>query len=130
MVVLSTITTISYAIFTVVFPRVKSEGLIYFLVGVFGIAGTALIPIGLEFAAEITYPVPASTSSGLVITAFSALCVGTISLGSALLSHGHAAIDVVNWSITGLSAIATVFLCLVKTDLKRSAVETYTIVPS
>ena len=55
---------------------------------VFGALSTPLIPITLEHAAEVTYPVPADVSAGLLFFGVNTVCIGlTLGLGDLLARY-------------------------------------------
>ncbi|XP_064627340.1 heme transporter FLVCR2-like isoform X2 [Lineus longissimus] len=90
---------------------------VFVVVGALGFFMTGYLPVGFEFAAEITYPESEGTSSGLLNA--SAQCFGIIfTLGMSSLVLNVSVLSA-NLSITGALLIGTILTALIKSDLRR-----------
>ncbi|VDK66237.1 unnamed protein product [Onchocerca ochengi] len=78
---------------------------------------TGYLPIGFEFASELTFPIAEGTASGLLNASAQVfgialtLCVGFI------LQYGN--VFVSNLTLTGFLAFGTFLTALIKSDLRR-----------
>ncbi|KAJ8881174.1 hypothetical protein PR048_017647 [Dryococelus australis] len=80
---------------------------------------TGFLPVGFELAAELTYPEPEGTSSGLLNGSVQVFAVAMTTGYSQLIEH------VDDWwaniILCALLALGTVFTSLIKSDLRRQA---------
>lgn len=78
---------------------------------------TGYLPVGFEFAAELTYPEPEGTSSGLLNAAAQVFGIGFTSLYSELFyTYGDIPADVIMSIMLVLGTLITGFI---KPDLRR-----------
>lgn len=78
---------------------------------------TGYLPVGFEFAAELTYPEPELISSGLLNATAQALAVPMTLLSQWLLTNYD---DIVcNGVLTGILLCGLVLTCFIKSDLRR-----------
>eukprot|EP01135_Chromosphaera_perkinsii_P011456 Nk52_evm32s2402 gene=Nk52_evmTU32s2402 len=92
-------------------------GLLYTLSGVVGFFLTALLPVGVEYAAEIAFPVVENISSGL-LNMFAQIWGVII-----IFSLEDCSVSVMMYSMCGVLALGLVCMGAVSRDLKRSRVE-------
>ena len=95
--------------------------LMCFFVGFFGLA---LLPVGLDFAVEITYPMPESISSGLMLVSANVFGA-TFSIASSILigtlTEKHAGTKISMGMFLMFAIIASILFFFVKQDLRRIA---------
>ncbi|XP_050322308.1 feline leukemia virus subgroup C receptor-related protein 2 isoform X4 [Bactrocera neohumeralis] len=90
---------------------------VYVTAGLLGFFMTGYLPVGFEFAAELTYPEPEGTSSGLLNAAAQVFGIGFTSLYSELFySYGDIPADVFMSIMLVLGTLITGFI---KPDLRR-----------
>ena len=94
-----------------------------FFVGFFGLA---LLPVGLDFAVEITYPMPEAISSGLMLTScniFGSIfsISGSVLIGALPENHEGTKISMISFTVFAMVA-STIFF-FVKQDLRRIAMQ-------
>ncbi|XP_018794043.1 PREDICTED: feline leukemia virus subgroup C receptor-related protein 2 isoform X2 [Bactrocera latifrons] len=90
---------------------------VYVTAGLLGFFMTGYLPVGFEFAAELTYPEPEGTSSGLLNAAAQVFGIGFTSLYSELFyTYGDIPADVFMSIMLVLGTLITGFI---KPDLKR-----------
>ncbi|OQV26043.1 Feline leukemia virus subgroup C receptor-related protein 1 [Hypsibius exemplaris] len=95
-------------------------GLAFMVATLLGFFMTGYMPVGYELAAEITYPAPEGTTSGLLNC--SAQIFGvilTLSMGEIVAWHGPLA---ANGLIVAFLSVGTIITCCIKTNLKRTAI--------
>ena len=109
---------ISTLLLTIVLHVVKSIELAFFLYVIYGLCTYPFMSGGLEYTAEVTYPVPEGISSSIGI-AFSCLygMVLTQILGI-LLDNG---VNIGGYIMSGLYALCFLLVFVVKAPLKRSS---------
>lgn len=80
---------------------------------------TGYLPVGFEFAAELTYPEPEGTSAGLLNAAAQIFGIGFTMVYADLLSQfGDIAANI---SMAGMMCIGTIVTAIIKSDLRRQA---------
>uniref|UniRef100_A0A6A7FVC5 Choline/ethanolamine transporter FLVCR1 n=1 Tax=Hirondellea gigas TaxID=1518452 RepID=A0A6A7FVC5_9CRUS len=90
---------------------------VFVVAGALGFFMTGYLPVGFEFAAELTFPEPEGTSSGLLNASAQSFGLVFTMAGSALLrSYGDKASNGMLASVLVLGAIIT---AAIKEDLKR-----------
>lgn len=78
---------------------------------------TGYLPVGFEFAAELTYPEPEGTSSGLLNAAAQVFGIGFTSLYSEVFyTYGDIPADVI---MSIMLMFGTLITALIKPDLRR-----------
>lgn len=96
---------------------------LFLILAVLGFCSTSFLPLGFEFAAEITYPVPEGTSAGILNA--SAQCFGIffIVLIGSLVERAGAVVG--NLVLSGALLLGVGLLPLVRADLQRRSVDMY-----
>lgn len=83
---------------------------------------TGLLPVGFELAAELTYPEPEGTSTGLLNAASQAFGIAFTSTYSVVFQKYS---DVwANSVMFVMLAVGTLMVGLIRSDMKRQAAET------
>ncbi|XP_043200741.1 feline leukemia virus subgroup C receptor-related protein 2-like isoform X1 [Amphibalanus amphitrite] len=90
---------------------------VYVTAGLLGFFMTGYLPVGFEFAAEITYPESEGTSSGLLNASAQFFgIIFTIADGKLLKAHGDRA---ANLALAGMLLLGSVMTAMIKSDLRR-----------
>ncbi|CAD7014635.1 feline leukemia virus subgroup C receptor-related protein 2 [Ceratitis capitata] len=90
---------------------------VYVTAGLLGFFMTGYLPVGFEFAAELTYPEPEGTSSGLLNAAAQVFGIGFTSLYSEVFyTYGDIPADVI---MSIMLMFGTLITALIKPDLRR-----------
>ncbi|KAK6642701.1 hypothetical protein RUM43_004203 [Polyplax serrata] len=90
---------------------------VYFSSGLLGFFMTGYLPVGFEFAAELTYPEPEGTSAGLLNASSQIFgIIFTIFYGSLFENYGDL---VANGALCGTLILGTIFTLLIREDLRR-----------
>jgi FLVCR family feline leukemia virus subgroup C receptor-related protein len=90
---------------------------LYIVSGLLGFFMTGYLPIGFEFAAEVSYPNPEGTSAGLLNAAAQIFGLAfTFGATAIIESHGDLA---TNALLSIALVVGTVLTCLIKADLRR-----------
>lgn len=80
---------------------------------------TGYLPVGFEFAAELTYPEPEGTSAGLLNAAAQIFGIGFTMIYADLLgAFGDIA---ANLTMAGMMVLGTVVTACIGSDLRRQA---------
>lgn len=80
---------------------------------------TGLLPVGFEFAAEITYPEPEGTSAGLLNAASQVFGIAFTNIYSVIFNNLN---DIwANSIMSMMLLLGTIMTALIKSDLKRQA---------
>uniref|UniRef100_A0A0P4W5Q3 Choline/ethanolamine transporter FLVCR1 n=2 Tax=Scylla olivacea TaxID=85551 RepID=A0A0P4W5Q3_SCYOL len=99
--------------------RLNQIWLVYIMAAVLGFFMTGYLPVGFEFAAELTYPEPEGTSSGLLNASaqfFGVLC--TLADGQLLAGFGDMA---ANLLLVAVLIVGSIMTASIKEDLRRQA---------
>ncbi|XP_019867522.2 uncharacterized MFS-type transporter C09D4.1 [Aethina tumida] len=107
----------------VLYTFTLSEGIIivYIVSGVLGFFMTGLLPVGFELAAELTYPEPEGTSSGLLNAASQVFGVAFTSIYSELL---YKVGDTwANATMCIMLLVGTILTALISKDMRRQAAQ-------
>ncbi|XP_064097906.1 heme transporter FLVCR2-like isoform X2 [Macrobrachium nipponense] len=99
--------------------RLETLWLVFLMAGLLGFFMTGYLPVGFEFAAELTYPEAEGTSSGLLNASaqfFGILC--TMADGQLLAAYGDIA---ANFLLVIVLAVGVVMTACIKEELKRQA---------
>jgi len=101
--------------------RAQSVWFMFLVSGILGFFMTGYLPIGFEFASEISYPQPEGTSAGLLNA--SAQIFGVI-----FTFGGSAVIDAfnslsANLGFVGALVLGSILTILIKADLRRQSAE-------
>jgi FLVCR family feline leukemia virus subgroup C receptor-related protein len=109
--------------FTITLEFAQSIYGLFLVLAVLGFTSTSFLPMGFEFAAEITYPVPEGTSAGILNA--SAQCFGIffIVLIGSLVEKAGALVG--NLVLSGALLLGVGLLPLVRADLHRRSVDMY-----
>ncbi|XP_066280160.1 heme transporter FLVCR1-like [Branchiostoma lanceolatum] len=92
---------------------------VFLVAGFLGFFMTGYLPLGFEFAAEITYPEPEGTSSGLLNASAQVFGVAfTLGMG-VLVEHGDIRVSLL--VLSGGLLLGTLLTALIKSDLRRQA---------
>jgi FLVCR family feline leukemia virus subgroup C receptor-related protein len=90
---------------------------VYLTSSLLGFFMTGYLPVGFEFAAELTYPEPEGTSSGILNAGAQVFGILFTLLYSEILdSYGDIA---ANLLMAGCLVVGTVITALIKSDLRR-----------
>jgi MFS transporter, FLVCR family, feline leukemia virus subgroup C receptor-related protein len=90
---------------------------VYITSSLLGFFMTGYLPVGFEFAAELTYPEPEGTSSGLLNAVVQVFGITFTMLYSEILdSYGDIAANLV---MATFLVVGTVITLLIKSDLRR-----------
>ncbi|XP_017476335.1 PREDICTED: feline leukemia virus subgroup C receptor-related protein 2-like isoform X2 [Rhagoletis zephyria] len=90
---------------------------VYVTAALLGFFMTGYLPVGFEFAAELTYPEPEGTSSGLLNAAAQIFGIGFTSLYSEVFyTYGDIPADVI---MSIMLVLGTLITALIKPDLRR-----------
>lgn len=80
---------------------------------------TGYLPVGFEFAAELTYPEPEGTSAGILNAAAQVFGIGfTIVYADLLNAYGDIAANI---TMAGMMVLGTVVTACIRSDLRRQA---------
>lgn len=90
---------------------------VYFTGGLLGFFMTGYLPVGFEFAAELTYPEPEGTSAGLLNAASQVFGIlFTMFYSFLFTSYGDL---IANGSLSGALALGAILTMLIRADLRR-----------
>jgi len=107
--------------FIMILTRTKSFEALFAIYAVYGAVSIPYFASGIEQAAEMTYPVSEGTSSMVILYLGNLYGFGlTLGLGHLLQQQYHM---VTLYLILALYGLATLFLCISKTELKRKEAE-------
>lgn len=96
---------------------IKSIWLLFIVSGLLGFFMTGYLPIGFEFAAEVSYPQPEGTSAGLLNAAAQIFgIIFTFSSSAIIENYGHLQ---ANLCFIGALIVGVILTVLVKSDLRR-----------
>ncbi|VDN54042.1 unnamed protein product [Dracunculus medinensis] len=108
--------TIGMILFTVLISLPQTWA-IYIVAAILGFFMTGYLPIGFEFAAELTYPIPEGTTSGLLNASAQAFGVlMTLAMGQVIHKTSIFLCNIILSSILVIGIILTAFI---KADLRR-----------
>lgn len=96
--------------------------IVYITGGLAGFALAGYVPVGFEFAAELTYPAPEGTSSGILSAAAQLLGIVFTVTCDRLLDEPRGWV----WAcamMTGVLLVGAVFACTVPNNLRRQAAQ-------
>ncbi|XP_025098967.1 feline leukemia virus subgroup C receptor-related protein 2-like isoform X2 [Pomacea canaliculata] len=99
----------------------KDIGIVFVTSGVLGFFMTGYLPVGYEFAAEITYPEPEGISSGLLTT--SAMVFGIVMTIGMRTMMNQISVQAANIFVTVVLFIGTIMTALIKAQYKRQEAE-------
>ena len=85
--------------------------------------GVPFMALGLEYAAEITYPIDEGLSSALVLISGNVVGLASVLLLGKLIDDGR--IFLVSCIVTGLYVVALILCCFIKPTLKRSSMDSH-----
>jgi len=103
--------------------RFGSIWIVYITSAFLGFFMTGYLPLGFEFAAEITYPEPEGTSSGLLNAAAQIFGIAFTMFGEFLFRVTDDRIA--NSCLAGFLLIGSIMTALIKADYRRQAATTY-----
>ena len=112
---------IFWLIFTLVLTKANNIQALFVIYAIYGIFGIPYFASGIEQAAEMTSPVPEGTSSAVILLLGNFYGFVLIFMLGALLEDGFPMTTL--YIILGLYLITTIFVCIAKTELKRSEAE-------
>lgn len=108
---------VGMVLYTITFEYGKHIVTTFVMAGLVGFFMTGYLPVGFEFAAEVTYPEPEVTSSGLLNASAQFFGIILTLLGGWLLEEFN---DIVCNSVLSVSLfIGFILTALIKPDLKR-----------
>ena len=96
----------------------SSFGVLYAMSAVLGFFLTGLLPVGVEYAAEIAYPIVENISSGMLN--ISAQVWGII----IIFSLENTSPSVMLWSMCGILLLGSILCFFISRDLRRESLET------
>ncbi|XP_039268239.2 choline/ethanolamine transporter flvcr2a-like isoform X1 [Styela clava] len=108
---------ITSAIFLVFAMTSQTIWMVWVGIGIFGFGFTGKMSVGLETAAEMTYPEPEGTSSGILVWAMSLFTTIFIQVMRYLLTLSNVYVNVF---IASCSVVAFIFTCFMQPDLRRT----------
>ena len=111
---------ISTLLLTIVLHVVKSVELAFALYIIYGICSYPFISAGLEYAAEITYPLPESISSSICIALSCFYGIILTQILGTLLNNG---VNIGGYIMSGLYGLGFILVFAVKAPLKRSSID-------
>ena len=83
--------------------------------------GVPFMTVGLEYAAEITYPISEGLSSALILMLGNLVGLTCVILLGYLIDHGK--IFLMSCIVTGLYTVALISCCFIRPNLKRSSMD-------
>ncbi|PSN51563.1 putative MFS-type transporter C09D4.1 [Blattella germanica] len=102
--------------------KTKSELLVYIVTAIFGFFLGGYMPVGFDFAIEITYPEPEAMTSGLLTLGLQVISTAaTYIYGEGVRSWG---VDEANYFLIGILVVGTIFNFGMKPKLKRQEAAT------
>ena len=112
---------ISMLSFTVILTYHDSFAFLFVSCGIFGFFSFPFISAGLEYAAEITYPISEGTTSGILCLVGSMYGIGLVYLVEDIIrKYGS---DIGGYVMAGSYGVALVMVILINAPLKRTNVE-------
>ncbi|XP_048236654.1 feline leukemia virus subgroup C receptor-related protein 2-like isoform X2 [Haliotis rufescens] len=96
--------------------------IIYLVAGFLGFFMTGYLPVGYEFAAEITYPASEATSSG-ILTSSAMFCGMILTLGMRAVMN-RVSILAANITLCSVVCLGVILTAMVRPDYRRQAAET------
>lgn len=93
--------------------------LVFLIGGLLGLTMTGYLPVGFEFAAEITFPESEGTSSGLLNA--SAQIFGMVLTMSMRAMMEHVSVQWANITVTIILFLGAIITCFIKADYRRQA---------
>ncbi|ESO84076.1 hypothetical protein LOTGIDRAFT_155394 [Lottia gigantea] len=114
------LSTLSMVLFTFTIDQ-NQIWIVFITAGILGFFGTAFLPVGYEFAAELTYPEPDGISSG-VLTAMANLCGLIFTLGLRIVISDYGVLQS-NIAVIVIFVIGGIVTMCIKPDYKRQTVE-------
>lgn len=82
---------------------------------------TGYLPVGFEFAAELTYPEPEGTSAGLLNTAAQVFGIGfTMVYAELFEKYGDYGANI---AMAVMLCLGTVFTAIIRSDLRRQSAQ-------
>ncbi|KAK3747946.1 hypothetical protein QZH41_011814, partial [Actinostola sp. cb2023] len=109
--------------FTITLEFAQSIYGLFLVLAVLGFCSTSFLPLGFEFAAEITYPVPEGTSAGILNAGAQCFGIFFIVLIGDLVEKAGAVVG--NLVLSGALLLGVGLLPLVRADLQRRSVDMY-----
>lgn len=97
----------------------ESQLAVYGISVIFGAFTGAYMPVGFEFASELTYPETESTTAGLMVAASQVLAV-LVTMGYAWLMNATGDIWA-NMTLSATLVLGTLVTVLIRPDLRRQA---------
>ena len=111
---------ISTLLLTIVLHTVKSIELTFLLYILYGLFSYPFVSAGLEYVAEVTFPVPEITSSSVCLMFSSLYGVILTEIFGILLENG---INIGGYIISGLYGLGFLLVMITKARLKRSSID-------
>ena len=115
--------TILLLAFIIILEKTSNLYGVFIMFTVYGVFGFPYLSLGLEQAAEITYPAPETTSSAFILILGNVYGLCFSSIFGYLIQCGK--IEVVYYTSVGLNVLATVFTFVSKTKMRRSLIESF-----
>lgn len=94
---------------------------IYATAGVFGFFISALLGLGFEFAAELSYPAREQTSAGLLNCSAQLFGILFIQAGQPMIEH--VGVDALTWMLCGALCVGACFALVVREHLLRRQID-------
>ncbi|EDV21992.1 uncharacterized protein TRIADDRAFT_59549 [Trichoplax adhaerens] len=123
-------TTVTFYIFSVIAAVAFTLGVyfkqlevLYFICGAFGFFATAILPVGFEFAAEMTYPISEGLSSGLLNCSAQIFGISLISIMDRILNRPSHTL-IANCVLIGLLALGMILTWIIKLERRRENMAT------
>lgn len=109
--------TTSLLAFTLILVYTDNFTLVYVSFSIFGFSSYPYMTVGLEHAAEITYPIPEGITSGILLLFGNMYAIVLTFICGAIIDKGYS--DTAGFLMTGLYFIGVVVVAVVEGEMKR-----------
>ena len=109
--------TVSLLVFTFVLVYTDNFTLVYVSFSIFGFFSYPYMTVGLEHAAEITYPVPEGITSGILLLFGNMYAIILTFICGAIIDEGYS--DIAGYLMTALYFVGVVVVAIMGGEMKR-----------